>query len=73
MDPDATYKIMVDPTSDLEERAVAATDLLVWLAHAPDWDTGLNAKHGTVREVADECKHHIFAALDRLNTLEATP
>jgi hypothetical protein len=83
MDPDATYRLMVDPASDLDEAAVAAVDLLVWFAMGGDvpggwsrYQTGDNtvsdakARHRVA--VADECKHHIFKALDRLAELEGT-
>lgn len=81
MDPTTTLKLMMDPTSDMDERAVAATDLLVWLAsggHVPEgWTTHLtglrtisDAKRAYATAIAGECKTFIFRALDRLAELE---
>lgn len=67
MDPDATYALMVAESSDLDERAVAATDLLFWLADG----RGTGWTPLTIHYRAETCKHHIFAALDRLAALEA--
>lgn len=72
MDPDATYKLMVDPASDLDEAAVAATDLLVWLACGGFMPTNVPRHVQTRSMLTDECKLHIFRALDRLAELEET-
>lgn len=62
MDPDASWRIVTDTSCDLDERAVAATDLLVWLA-----THGHNPGDAADREaVVDTCRHQIFKALDRL-------
>ena len=63
MDPITTYYLMIDETEDLDTRAVAATDLLVWLANGsalPDLLAGVE------REVVDLARHTIFKALDAL-------
>lgn len=64
MDVDATYALMVDPASDLDEAAVAATDLLVWAA-------GLNEPRTSMSSVVrEQCQHAIFRALDELARLQ---
>jgi hypothetical protein len=74
MDPDATYRLMVDESNDLDERAVAATDLLAWMVNA---GAGIGPATSVAGNAAwrrydpDECKYHIFRALDRLAELEA--
>lgn len=70
MDPNATYRIVMDETNDLDSRAVAATDLLVWLANGngrvPDSRSRIT--------VLDNCRHIIFKALDALAaTTEGVP
>lgn len=69
MDPDATLAIMVDESNDLDERAVAATDLLVWLANGgrpPKRDSPFAGS------ITDRCRYRIFKALDRLAELEGS-
>jgi hypothetical protein len=63
VDVDATYAIMTDESNTLDERAVAATDLLVWLV-------GDGWKQIMASDVADECRSVIFKALDHLAELE---
>lgn len=73
MDPDATWKIVTDESADLDERAVAATDLLCWLA-AQGFPPLMARTHDGFPlrriEIADECRYRIFKALDRLAELE---
>lgn len=69
MDPDATLAIMVDESNDLDERAVAATDLLVWLANGGRPPEPRSRFGGNVAEF---CSHRIFQALDRLAELEGS-
>lgn len=38
MDPKATWTLVSDETLELDERAEAALDLLVWLANGGFWD-----------------------------------
>jgi hypothetical protein len=71
MSPDATYAIMTDESNTLDERAVAATDLLVWAAWRGDWQT-IRTSAWTMTEIADYARGRIFAALDRLAELEGT-
>jgi len=81
MDPQATYRLMMDDTNDLDTRAVAATDLLVWLASGglpgPDAQVVVEPVSGEVvveYPVLDDCRHNIFKALDALNNAtEGTP
>lgn len=77
MDPDATYALMTDESNDLDERAVAATDLLVWLAKGGAAPSAWRTPGGFYR--ADEraadidiCRTRVFQALDRLAELEGT-
>lgn len=69
MDPDATLALLLDETNDLDERAVAAVDLLVWIAkggHISLHREGLRPQADTI----SDCQHAIFKALDRLAELE---
>ena len=66
MDPDAAYALMINPLNDIDERAVAATDLLVWMAtggYGPDVVE-------TTASLAEKCQARIFVALDRLAEYE---
>lgn len=66
MDPEATLALMRAETSDLDERAVAAVDLLVWAASMNEPRQNMSSA------VREECQHHIFRALDRLAELEGS-
>ncbi len=67
MDPEATWRIMMDVSSDLDEQSVAATDLLVWLAIGGCQPRTIDmARSG----ITDVCRSTIFRALDRLAELE---
>jgi hypothetical protein len=68
MDPQATYRLMMDDSNDLDTRAVAATDLLVWLAN------GGRPGRLSRADLLDHCRHTIFKALDALsNATEGSP
>jgi hypothetical protein len=66
MDSDATYNLMVDETEDLDTRAVAATDLVCWIANDGEWPA-MTIKLGEAA-VIDLCRSTIFRALDALAT-----
>lgn len=71
MDPNATYQIMTAADSDIEEAAVAATDLLVWVCEG-GYLPGDRQTIGARNKLLDACRYHIFRALDRLDELEGS-
>ncbi len=65
MDVNATWDLMVDPNNDIDERAVAAVDLLVWLAGG-----GLTPRAAPREHAIDLAQYNALRALDRLAELE---
>jgi hypothetical protein len=72
MEPDATYAIMTDESNTLDERAVAATDLLVWMAKGGAAPTLASFNPLAILDVIERCHFTIFKALDHLAELEGT-
>jgi hypothetical protein len=66
MDVDATYQIMTDESNTLDERAVAATDLLVWLAKGGFTCAVARINPEITADIIDVARHRIFKALDGL-------
>ncbi len=71
MDPEVTHATMISPGNDLDERAVAATDLLCHMAGNGTMFVYVGRRSQSTWRIADECRYRVFAALDRLATLES--